>query len=259
LTEDFYLLTEYLEGKQNQKLHQWCSDFGKFAINPSEKAIVDGITDEKQKTEKIIELVQPVIEPVWSFFVALCHALQEGENELTARDAYWLGLIDEVLGEPDMSARRMIGEYEPDPPVSKPDQPQPASGAVRVQPRNPQLNESSTGSAVDSSHSDNHVLSEQSIPFFRTETNQRVIGSCQVRFFEPSNRRYRPLRRVRSNVKLAECLRQSCVAYQRRARSRAATVQPSIASRSCSSRLRKTQIVSLTPYNTTFSEQPYIR
>lgn len=32
----------------------------------------------------------------WPFFVALCRALQEEENELTATDALWLGLIDTI-------------------------------------------------------------------------------------------------------------------------------------------------------------------
>jgi enoyl-CoA hydratase/carnithine racemase len=44
----------------------------------------------------------------------LCHALQEGENELTAKDAYWLGLIDEVIGE-DLYTIRDLMEYEDDP------------------------------------------------------------------------------------------------------------------------------------------------
>jgi hypothetical protein len=30
------------------------------------------------------------------FSLALCRALQEGENELTAMDALWLGLVDTV-------------------------------------------------------------------------------------------------------------------------------------------------------------------
>lgn len=123
VTEDFHLLTEFLEGKKDDRLKDWCSDFGKFAMSPAEKTAIDAITDEKIRTQRIIDLVQPILEPVWSFFIALCHALQEGENELTAKDAYWLGLIDEVLGDPDMSARRLIGEYKPDPPPSTPSSP----------------------------------------------------------------------------------------------------------------------------------------
>jgi ATP-dependent protease ClpP protease subunit len=120
VTEDFHLLTEYLEGRQNERLGHWCSDFAKFAISSAEKSSIDAIPDQEKRNKKIIKLVQPVIEPVWSFFIALCHALQEGENELTAKDAYWLGLIDEVLGEQDMFARRLIAEYEPDPPPAPP-------------------------------------------------------------------------------------------------------------------------------------------
>jgi hypothetical protein len=50
----------------------------------------------------------------------LCHALQEGENELTATDAYWLGLVDEVVGKNLLSARS-FEEFKPDP-QSKTDQ-----------------------------------------------------------------------------------------------------------------------------------------
>lgn len=116
VTDDFYLLTEYLEGAADDRLKEWCSDFGQFAISAAEKAAVDAIPDEQARTKRIIDLVQPIIAPVWSFFVALCHALQEGENQLTAKDAYWLGLIDEVLGDSDMSALRLLIEYKDDPP-----------------------------------------------------------------------------------------------------------------------------------------------
>jgi ATP-dependent protease ClpP protease subunit len=115
LTEDFYLLAEYLESKQDDRLSKWCSELGKLALSPAEKAAIDAIQDEQLRTKKTVDLVRPIIEPVWSFFIALCHSLQEGENALTAKDAYWLGLIDEVLGEPDMSALRWIMEYQDDP------------------------------------------------------------------------------------------------------------------------------------------------
>jgi len=116
VTDDFYLLTEYLEGAEDDHLKEWCADFGKFAISAAEKTAIDAIPDEQERTRRIIDLVRPIIAPVWSFFVALCHALQEGENPLTAKDAYWLGLIDEVLGDNDMCALRLLMEYKDDPP-----------------------------------------------------------------------------------------------------------------------------------------------
>jgi hypothetical protein len=57
--------------------------------------------------------------PLSSFFVAMCHALLEGENELTATDAYSLGLVDEVVGNDDLWSLRSFEEYTPDPAVEE--------------------------------------------------------------------------------------------------------------------------------------------
>jgi hypothetical protein len=74
------------------------------------------ITDEKARDEKLIEKVQPPVLPLWMLFIALCHALQEDDNDLTAADAYWLGLVDEVWGDSSMITTRWFAEFEPDPP-----------------------------------------------------------------------------------------------------------------------------------------------
>ena len=50
-----------------------------------------------------------MIEPLWYFVVALCRLLQQGENRLTAVDAYWLGLVDEVVGA-RLPSLRLIAE-----------------------------------------------------------------------------------------------------------------------------------------------------
>jgi hypothetical protein len=44
----------------------------------------------------------------------LYHALQEGENELTATDAAWFGLIDEVIGSSDLPSMRLLAEFKKD-------------------------------------------------------------------------------------------------------------------------------------------------
>lgn len=115
LSNDFYRLTEYLEGAESRRLKQWCEVFGPIALTKTQKDEIDNISDEATRTEKMIEVVQPAVQPLWSFFVALCHALQEGENLLTAKDAYWLGLIDEVVGDPDLAKLRNMMEYQDDP------------------------------------------------------------------------------------------------------------------------------------------------
>ena len=43
--------------------------------------------------------------------MALCHVLQQGENQLTGTDAFWLGLIDEVVGVKDLPSLRLMIEF----------------------------------------------------------------------------------------------------------------------------------------------------
>lgn len=45
------------------------------------------------------------IEPLWSFSLTLCRELTRGEHPISPEDAWWLGLIDEVLGSPSLTRR----------------------------------------------------------------------------------------------------------------------------------------------------------
>ena len=114
LVDDFYLLNEYLSGNSNQKLEEWCKTIGRLFLTSEQQAEVDGIEDEGERTKRLVDINKPILQPMLSFFIALCHALQEGENELTATDAYWLGLVDEVVGD-DLWNLRLLYEFEADP------------------------------------------------------------------------------------------------------------------------------------------------
>jgi ATP-dependent protease ClpP protease subunit len=115
IADDFFLLNEYVTTYSHDRLQRWCASFGKWTLPTKEAEEIDAIADEKERSEKLIAKVRPILQPIWSFFVALCHALQEGENELTAVDAYWLGLVDEVIGEIDLWTIRDLDEVKPDP------------------------------------------------------------------------------------------------------------------------------------------------
>jgi ATP-dependent protease ClpP protease subunit len=115
LTDDFLLFHEYLTGFASGRLQEWSADWGKFIVAPEIAKEIDAIADEKERSKKLNETVGPLLEPLTSFFAAFCHALQEGENELTATDAYWLGLVDEVVGEDDLLCLRHMEEDKPDP------------------------------------------------------------------------------------------------------------------------------------------------
>jgi hypothetical protein len=115
LNEDFFLLNEHLQSSQSERINKFCAQWGVFALNDQDREEVDK-TPEPAKTEMLIQKVRPLLEPLLIFFSALCRVLQEGENELTARDAVWLGLIDEIIEVKGLQGRRAFGEFQPDPP-----------------------------------------------------------------------------------------------------------------------------------------------
>jgi ATP-dependent protease ClpP protease subunit len=114
LTDDFYLLQEYLASWRSDQFRQLCDRWADFVLTDADKAELQALADP-ERAQKKLEKVRPYFQPLWSFFVALCHALQEGENELGPVDAFWLGLIDEVLGMRDLPLTRYIAEYQADP------------------------------------------------------------------------------------------------------------------------------------------------
>jgi ATP-dependent protease ClpP protease subunit len=120
VVEDFFLVSEYVEVEQSPRMRDWCLSLGRFALTPEETAELDQIQDEQLRNERLIEKVQPPLKPLVMFFGALCHALQEDDNELSAVDAYWLGLVDEVMGNNSLLTTRMFAEYEDDPPKEQP-------------------------------------------------------------------------------------------------------------------------------------------
>lgn len=114
VNDDFFLLHEYLASAYSEQFKNLSERWGGFVIEEKDKAALE-LLQEPEKTEKKLNLLRPVFQPFWSFFVALCHALQEGENQLSPIDAFWFGLIDEVIGHTDLPLTRHISEFKPDP------------------------------------------------------------------------------------------------------------------------------------------------
>lgn len=111
LVDDFLLFREYQNISQSDRFINWCSALGSFLVTPEEANEIKKIPNAGEQARKWAEKTSPMLQPIWSFFVALCYTLQRGENDyLTARDAYWLGLIDEVIGDESLLPFRLMQE-----------------------------------------------------------------------------------------------------------------------------------------------------
>jgi hypothetical protein len=136
IVEDCFLLDEYFQSAYGSQFKQLCQRWGPTILTQEEKGALEQLA-EPERTEKKLEKVRPHFLPFWTFFVALCHALQEGENELTSIDAFWLGLIDEPVGHPNLPLTRYLAEHqeEPEPATEQ----APAVAEPAAQPEAPQL------------------------------------------------------------------------------------------------------------------------
>jgi ATP-dependent protease ClpP protease subunit len=115
VSDDFYLVSEYVSAYETDGFNRLCERWGMYFLTDNDRIEAEKITEEDKRKEFEKSRIQNYLRPLWLFFVALCHALQEGENELSAVDAYWLGLIDEVIGSRKLVSLRMVVEEGPPP------------------------------------------------------------------------------------------------------------------------------------------------
>jgi hypothetical protein len=109
LTDDFFLVNQFLGFFQGERFKELALRWGRFLLTPSQALEIDKATS-KERGQKLLDIVSPQLRPVFSYFMALCHVLQQGDNYLSARDAFWLGLIDEVIGVTDLPTYRLFIE-----------------------------------------------------------------------------------------------------------------------------------------------------
>ncbi|MGB2679147.1 MAG: ATP-dependent Clp protease proteolytic subunit [Candidatus Acidiferrum sp.] len=88
INEHFFFLDEYFQGTNGACFAMLCERWAPLIIAEDGQELLSA----EEKARKF----RRYFPPFWSFFIALCHALQRSEHELTAMDAFWLGLIDTV-------------------------------------------------------------------------------------------------------------------------------------------------------------------
>jgi len=109
-TEDFRQLLDYLTGEHRGYIGRLLLEFGPLLVTDKQLPEFQSLESksEEEKTAWLEANVKSVLEPLWYFTVCLCRLLQRGENSLTAEDAYWLGIVDEVVGSKLPSLRLLL-------------------------------------------------------------------------------------------------------------------------------------------------------
>jgi hypothetical protein len=111
LNADFLLSNEYINIYDSDHLKRLCDRYGPLFVSAEDWEHLKSIQKDAERETAKQEKLKPILRPLWLFFVALCYELQTGENDLAAMDAFWLGLIDEVIGAPsDAVPERVIIE-----------------------------------------------------------------------------------------------------------------------------------------------------
>jgi|LQYC01.1.fsa_nt_gi hypothetical protein len=106
LRADFEYVSNSLVGFLSDQPMSKLLIYGKNFIPPDALKIIrsktmeefEQDTDYQDWFQKVITPARDIIEPLWGFAEMLSQALYRGEHELTPKDAWWLGLVDEVIG-----------------------------------------------------------------------------------------------------------------------------------------------------------------
>jgi len=110
MADDFELFCEYRASSSSELLDHLSDRWGQF-LSPAGSAKPASAEEPAAAQQRL----QRVLSTLWLLHLAICQALQQGENTLTPTDAYWLGLIDEVVGNFDLPSFRHFAEGAPDP------------------------------------------------------------------------------------------------------------------------------------------------
>jgi len=98
LRQHFLQLADFLVGEHNQHRDRLVRDYGTFMLSKEELAEFRTLPSDTDAAKWLDEKAGPRMAELWYFVLCLCRRLQRGENPFDATAAYWLGMIDEVLG-----------------------------------------------------------------------------------------------------------------------------------------------------------------
>lgn len=114
IQEDFVQLKDFYSGRFRRELDKLMSERGPSFLTADEETEFRKIPEEKkdEREEFLVGTVGPRLNPLWHLVVCICRILQSAEHSISPRDAYWLGLVDEVVGSKLLCIRQIEEEIE---------------------------------------------------------------------------------------------------------------------------------------------------
>lgn len=104
------LIDTQVGAHHRRKISGLCYQWKEFFLSSDQLKEWEQVEEEKQE-EWLNQKIGKQLRPIWFLLVSIGRLLQKGEYRLSAEDAYWLGLIDEVIGREDLPSIRQIVEY----------------------------------------------------------------------------------------------------------------------------------------------------
>lgn len=110
LWADYFLIRDYIFGEHVRHLATAVESYGPSFLNHEQ--FVEFLSRQQANAKDAQSWLKPLVESevreFWYFTVCLCRLMQQGENTLNAADAYWLGVVDEVIGTDMIGARHLM-------------------------------------------------------------------------------------------------------------------------------------------------------
>jgi ATP-dependent protease ClpP protease subunit len=121
LVEDYFLLRGFHQAQSHEMYFQAIQIYGPEFLNETDRAYFNKTKSEDDKKAMVFLFgkTSPFIAHLWFYTVTLSHNLYVGENQISARDAYWLGLIDEISGK-DLPCERLVMEPKREESIKEP-------------------------------------------------------------------------------------------------------------------------------------------
>jgi hypothetical protein len=127
IRDNFYQLRGLYHDRYWINLLEIVRGRGRLFLQPEEEKEYEQIPQDNDddKMKFLTSRIGPKLHPIWWFVVSLSRCLQTGEHTIGPVDAYWLGLVDEVIGSGLPSLREaveVVEQQQANPPALPPPQ-----------------------------------------------------------------------------------------------------------------------------------------